>query len=108
VIAVRRPLILGGLVVAAVGIPVCLAVADQPGAHTVANPCGGVNVSIISEGVPVNVCPAPVMPPATSGGAPTQEILSYCSGIPGCLSDVLYGPGRVIVPDRDTTVHQSQ
>src|ERR1700736_1931456 len=105
--AVRRPVILGVFVLA-VGIPVGLAVSHSPASHTLAGPCGDINMPILSEGVPVNMCPAPVAPPVTSGGAPSQQILTQCSGIPGCLSNALYGPGNVVVPSPNTTVHQSQ
>lgn len=71
--------------------------------------CGGdINMTILQDGAPISTPCSGGQIPITSGGAPTQEILSYCSGIPGCLSSVLYGPGTVQVPQRDTTVRQSQ
>ena len=70
--------------------------------------CGGVNMTIVAEGVPVDTCPAPVAPPGLSGGAPSQGLLTACSGIPGCLSNALYGPGNVLVPNPNTRVQQSQ
>ena len=108
VTVVRRSVVLGTLVLGAVGIPVGLAVSGHQASQPLADPCGGINMSILSEGVPVNMCPAPDVPPATSGGAPTQGTLTHCSGVPGCLSNALYGPGNVVVPVPNTTVQQSQ
>lgn len=78
-----------------------------PSSQTLAD-CGGVNMPIFSEGTPVDTCPAPVAPPVSSGGAPSQQTLTACSGIPGCLSNALYGPGNVVVPSPNTRVQQSQ
>ena len=101
-----RGLIVGAFAIAVAGIPTALALADQPASETLA--CnGGINIPIMNIGAPVDACPGPVAPPIT-GGAPSQQTLTDCSGIPGCLSNVLYGPGNVVVPDRDTTVRQSQ
>ena len=78
---------------------------------------GGINMSIMSEGVPVSGdCPLPassapgggVGGAGSAGGAPSESELTNCSGIPGCLSYSMYGPGGVQVPNRSTQVHQSQ
>jgi hypothetical protein len=106
---VRRPvrgLVIGALWIAALGVPTGLfapqAVADP-------YPCGGsINVPVVSIGTPVDPCGAPDVGPVITGGAPSQQTLTDCSGIPGCLSNVLYGPGNVVVPNRDTKVQQSQ
>jgi hypothetical protein len=82
---------------------------DSPPSQRVAGPCGGgVNIPLFAEGAPVNNCAPVVAPPATTGGAPSQQTLTGCARIPGCLSNALYGPGNVVVPNRDSTVHQSQ
>lgn len=96
----------GAAATAVIAAPVGI-LAGQPPSRTVAD-CGGINMPIVAEGVPVDTCPAPVAPPGLSGGAPSQGLLSACSGIPGCLSNALYGPGNVVVPSPNTRVQQSQ
>lgn len=83
------------------------AFAGQPSSQPIAD-CGGINIPIVAQGIPVDNCPAPVAPPGVSGGAPSQELLTACGGIPGCLSAALYGPGNVLVPIPNTRVQQSQ
>ena len=95
-----RRLACGAAFMALIAAPIGALAAHAP-SQTLAD-CGGVNMPILAEGTPVDNCPAPVAPPGASGGAPSQ------GGIPGCLSNALYGPGRVLVPTPDTTVHQSQ
>jgi len=102
-----RGLILGAASMAVVAAPLALGVAGQQPVKTLAN-CGGINMPLMQEGAPVNNCAAPAAPPVNTGGAPSEGTLSACSGIPGCLSNALYGPGNVVVPRPDTTVHQSQ
>ncbi|MBV8964911.1 MAG: hypothetical protein JO191_01910 [Mycobacteriaceae bacterium] len=101
-----RGLVLGAAALAVVAAPVSAAWVVQHPSQTLAD-CGGVNMPIFSEGTPVNTCPAPAAPVYT-GGAPSQQTLTACSGIPGCLSSVLYGPGNVMVPSPNTRVQQSQ
>ena len=80
---------------------------DAPAPRAVADCPGDVNMNILAEGVPVTSnCPAPA--PGPQVGAPSQGLLTNCSGIPGCLSANLYGPGNVQVPQRSTRVRQSQ
>ena len=98
---------IGAASIAAVGVPLGLALTDTPASHTLAGCPGSINVPIMNIGTPVDTCPGPVAPPYT-GGAPSQQVLTDCSGIPGCLSNVLYGPGNVYVPQPNTTVQQSQ
>jgi hypothetical protein len=102
-----RGLVFGAASMAAVAAPLALGVAGQQPVQTLAD-CGGVNMTLLQEGAPVNQCGAPAAPPVNTGGAPSEGTLSSCSGIPGCLSNALYGPGNVLVPRPDTTVHQSQ
>jgi hypothetical protein len=102
-----RGLIFGAASVAVIAAPISVGLVSQPASKTLAD-CGGVNVSILQEGAPVDTCPAPVAPPVAGGGAPSQQILTQCSGIPGCLSNALYGPGNVVVPSPNTRVQQSQ
>jgi hypothetical protein len=97
----------GALSAAALGVPLGLVLVDPPATTTLACP-GQVSVNVIQIGAPVDACNVGPMAPPITGGAPSQQTLSNCSGIPGCLSNVLYGPGNVVVPDRDTTVRQSQ
>ena len=106
---VARRLILG-ICAGALAAPALVVLGGPSTPEAVAQPAcsGGINMTILQDGAPVST-PCPGGPiPVTSGGAPTQGILSQCSGIPGCLSSVLYGPGTVQVPQRDTTVRQSQ
>jgi hypothetical protein len=102
-----RGLVFGAASMAVVAAPLALGMAGQQSSHALAD-CGGINYTIFQEGTPVNNCAAPAAPPVNTGGAPSEGTLSACSGIPGCLSNTLYGPGNVIVPRPDTTVHQSQ
>jgi hypothetical protein len=102
-----RGLVFGAASTAVVAAPLALGMAGQQPSHPLAN-CGGVNWQIFQEGAPVNNCAAPGAPPVNTGGAPSEGNLSACSGVPGCLSNVLYGPGNVVVPRPNTTVHQSQ
>lgn len=79
-----------------------------PAPSAVADCPGDVNMNILSEGAPIT-SNCPVAPaPGPSIGAPSQDLLTRCAGVPGCLSANLYGPGNVQVPNRNTTVHQSQ
>ncbi|HZQ30573.1 MAG TPA: hypothetical protein VFB19_02435 [Mycobacterium sp.] len=103
-----RGLIVGALSVATIGVPFGLAQVTPSSSTTIADCAGSINIPIMSEGAPVDTCPGTVAPPVSSGGAPSQQTLTACSGIPGCLSNALYGPGNVVVPRPDTTVHQSQ
>jgi hypothetical protein len=102
-----RGFVFGAASMAVVAAPLALGMAGQAPSHPLAD-CGGVNMTIVQEGAPVNNCAAPAAPPVNTGGAPSEGTLSACSGIPGCLSNALYGPGNVVVPRPDTTVHQSQ
>lgn len=101
-----RGLVFGAVATAAIAAPIGV-LTGEPSSQTIAD-CGGINIPIITEGTPVDTCPAPVAPPMISGGAPSQELLTACSGIPGCLSNALYGPGNVLVPSPNTRVQQSQ
>jgi hypothetical protein len=96
----------GAAATAVLAVPVGVLV-GQPSSQTVAD-CGGISMPIVAEGVPVDTCPAPVAPPGLSGGAPSQGLLTACGGVPGCLSNALYGPGNVVVPSPNTRVQQSQ
>ncbi|MCW2651612.1 MAG: hypothetical protein JWR32_2588 [Mycobacterium sp.] len=74
-----------------------------------ADPCGGgVNMNLLQEGAPISTNCGPVGPAPITAGAPSQQDVTACSNRPGCLSSVLYGPGNVQVPNRSTTVQQSQ
>jgi hypothetical protein len=92
---------------AVIAAPLGLGLVGQPASRPLAD-CGGINMSILQEGAPVNSCQAPAAPPVNTGGAPSQQTLTGCSGIPGCLSNALYGPGNVVVPSPNTRVQQSQ
>jgi hypothetical protein len=103
-----RGVIIGAFSLAAVGVPLGFALADPPAAEPIACP-GTISMPISNVGVPVqDTCNMGPMAPPVSGGAPSQQTLSNCGNVPGCLSHVLYGPGNVVVPDRDTGVRQSQ
>ena len=102
-----RGLVFGAASMAVIAAPLGLGLAGQPASRTLAD-CGGVNMSILQEGAPVNSCGTAAAPPANTGGAPSEGTLSACSGIQGCLSNALYGPGNVVVPSPNTRVQQSQ
>lgn len=103
---VRMAMIGAAAAAVTVGPAVVLSAGQPEGA--VAQPCG-VNINVMQIGAPVGSgCPAQAPVISGGAGAPSQEILSACSGIPGCLSSIYYGPGNVQVPQRDTKVRQSQ
>jgi hypothetical protein len=102
-----RGLVFGAASMAVIAAPLGFQSIGQPASQPLAD-CGGINMPIFSEGAPVDNCGAPAAPPVYSGGAPSQQTLTACSGIPGCLSNVLYGPGNVVVPVPNTRVQQSQ
>jgi hypothetical protein len=102
-----RGLVFGAASMAVIAAPIGVGLVGQPASQRLAD-CGGINMSILQEGAPVNSCGAPAAPPGNTGGAPSEGTLSSCSGVPGCLSNALYGPGNVIVPSPNTRVQQSQ
>lgn len=105
-IRARRLLMASACSMALAAVP---AVAMLTGHGAVSAQCGGINFGIINEGTPVTPnCQGPVGPMPITSGAPSQQVLTQCSGIPGCLSNALYGPGNVQVPRPNTTVQQSQ
>jgi hypothetical protein len=103
-----RRLIVAGGCAAAIAAGALLAGTAAPAPRSLAQCPGGINANLFSEGAPVTSNCAPAVQGGPGGGAPSEGTLSACSGIPGCLSNALYGPGNVIVPRTDTTVHQSQ
>ena len=111
-VATSRLPALGLLLAGAIAVaPAVLAgvPAGSAAPRTVADTCGGgINIGLIQEGAPVTSNCGPVGPPPITSGAPSQQTLTACSGIPGCLSNALYGPGNVQVPQPNTTVQQSQ
>jgi hypothetical protein len=103
----RRVFAAAGSMAAMLSVP-AIAVLAGPAPSAVAQCGGGINIGILNEGVPVTGnCPAPLAP-GSAGGAPSQDLLTACSNIPGCLSNALYGPGIVQVPQRSNRVQQSQ
>ena len=104
-----RLLVAGGCVAAIAAAPLIAiaAVPSAPQSRTVADCVGGVNMNLYQAGTPIGTNCAPVVG-GSVGGAPSEGVLTQCSGLPGCLSNALYGPGNVQVPNVDTTVHQSQ
>lgn len=107
---VRLPaLVFAGACSVALAVAPAAALLAGPGAspRTVAD-CGGINWNVMSQGAPVTSNCGSVAPGPITSGAPSQQILTNCSGIPGCLSNALYGPGNVQVPRPNTTVQQSQ
>src|SRR3954467_13378174 len=102
----RRALMIGAAAAAVTAAPAVVGLVSAPAPQPVAQ-CSGINMNVLQEGAPVNPCPAPVAPPVGGPGAPSQGLLTACGGIPGCLSNALYGPGNVVVPSPNTRVHQS-
>ena len=99
----------GGCAAAIAAAPMIAVFASSASAPRAVADCPGeINIGIINEGAPVQSnCPANTAP-GPPVGAPSQDLLTNCSGIPGCLSNALYGPGHVQVPSRNTGVQQSQ
>jgi hypothetical protein len=110
----RRLLFAGGFAFAIACAPAVVAFTVLPTAdaspRTADNGCPGqVSIGLVQVGAPIaQNCGPGVAPAPVGGGAPSEGTLSGCSGVPGCLSNALYGPGNVQVPNVDTTVHQSQ
>ncbi|MBV9091198.1 MAG: hypothetical protein JO044_15070 [Mycobacteriaceae bacterium] len=105
----RRLALVGACSVALAAAPAALVLAGSiPSPHALADQCGGINWNVMSEGAPVASNCAGATPGPITAGAPSQQTLTNCSGIPGCLSNALYGPGNVQVPRPNTTVQQSQ
>src|ERR1700720_2510248 len=102
-----RGLVFGAASMAVIAAPIGVGLVGQPASQRLAD-CGGVNMSILQEGAPVNSCGAPAAPPANTGGAPSEGTLSSCSGIPGCLSNALYGHGTVNVPGPTTRARKTK
>jgi hypothetical protein len=104
-----RLIVAGGCAAAIAAAPLVAAFASSaPAPRAVADCPGDVNIGIINEGAPVQSnCPVQTAP-GPPAGAPSEGLLSSCSGIPGCLSNTPYGPGNVQVPNRSTRVQQSQ
>ena len=105
----RRTIVAAGSVAAVVAAPAIALFAglSGPAPSAVADCSGGINMNIMSEGVPISNCPLPASS-GPSGGAPSEGLLTSCSNEPGCLSYNMYGPGNVQVPNRSTKVQQSQ
>jgi hypothetical protein len=114
-LSARRLLVAGACSIALAAAPAAVMLAGQSSpTGTLADQCsGGINWNVMSEGAPIaSNCGAvgggPVTPGVPSAGPPSEQTITNCSGIPGCLSNSLYGPGNVVVPNPNTTVQQSQ
>lgn len=104
-ISQRRLAVAFGFVAVIAAVPAALVgSADQPAPRTVAQCPSGPGLGI---GAPFGTN-CVVQPPAAIGGAPSAGAIIACRDVPGCLSNIVNGPGYVQVPHRDTTVRQSQ
>jgi hypothetical protein len=56
----------------------------------------------------LQTCGIPNQPVTVPGSSPGAGAIIACRGIPGCLSQVVNGPGIIQVPRPDTRVRQSQ
>ena len=56
----------------------------------------------------LQTCGIPNQPVTVPGASPGAGAIIACRGIPGCLSQVVNGPGIIRVPQPDTRVRQSQ
>jgi hypothetical protein len=56
----------------------------------------------------LQTCGIPNQPVTVPGSSPGAGAIIACRGIPGCLSQVVNGPGIIQVPQPDTRVRQSQ
>jgi hypothetical protein len=55
----------------------------------------------------LQTCGIPNQPVTVPGSSPGAGAIIACRGIPGCLSQVVNGPGIIQVPQPDTRVRQS-
>jgi hypothetical protein len=55
----------------------------------------------------LQTCGIPNQPVTVPGSSPGAGAIIACRGVPGCLSQVVNGPGIIQVPQPDTTVRQS-
>jgi hypothetical protein len=55
----------------------------------------------------LQTCGIPNQPVTVPGSSPGAGAIIACRGIPGCLSQVVNGPGIIRVPQPDTRVRQS-
>jgi hypothetical protein len=56
----------------------------------------------------LQTCGIPNPPVTVPGSSPGAGAIIACRNIPGCLSQVVNGPGIIRVPQPDTRVRQSQ
>jgi hypothetical protein len=56
----------------------------------------------------IQTCGIPNQPVTVPGSSPGAGAIIACRNIPGCLSQVVNGPGIIQVPQPDTRVRQSQ
>jgi hypothetical protein len=56
----------------------------------------------------LQTCGIPNQPVTVPGASPGAGAIIACRDIPGCLSQVVNGPGIIQVPRPDTRVRQSQ
>jgi hypothetical protein len=56
----------------------------------------------------LQTCGIPNAPVTVPGSSPGAGAIIACRNIPGCLSQVVNGPGIIQVPQPDTRVRQSQ
>jgi hypothetical protein len=56
----------------------------------------------------IQTCGIPNQPVTVPGSSPGAGAIIACRNIPGCLSQVVNGPGVISVPRPDTRVRQSQ
>jgi hypothetical protein len=56
----------------------------------------------------LQTCGIPNQPVTVPGSSPGAGAIIACRNIPGCLSQVVNGPGIIRVPQPDTRVRQSQ
>ncbi len=56
----------------------------------------------------LETCGIPNAPVTVPGSSPGAGAIIACRNIPGCLSQVVNGPGIIQVPQPDTRVRQSQ
>jgi len=56
----------------------------------------------------LQTCGIPNAPVTVPGSSPGAGAIIACRNVPGCLSQVVNGPGIIQVPQPDTRVRQSQ
>lgn len=105
----RRPLLAIGSAVTfgAVVLTVAAGVMVAPGVGTGTASADSCSPFIEPYNPYLQTCGIPNAPVTVPGSSPGAGAIIACRNIPGCLSQVVNGPGIIAVPRPDTRVRQS-